>query len=280
MRIGISSYCFAATYETGKFDVLDLIEWVSKANVTHLEIAAYRLGHDLTKEPDVVREIAARAKERKVNIAAYAVDADFLTSDPEAAFDHIRSEINVAERLGIKLLRHDLARWTWSPANEAEYTDALARVVPYVQRLADYAAPKGITTLVENHGHCFNGPERMLGIHAAVRRDNFGFVVDVGNFLTVDADPLTSFVRCLPHARLLHLKDFSIRATQGDGEWQKTARGRFIKGRPLGDGDMPVAEILRTASDYRGPVTFEIDGPEDDMEAVTRSLAYVAGLTV
>ncbi|MBX2846287.1 MAG: sugar phosphate isomerase/epimerase [Saprospiraceae bacterium] len=50
------------------------------------------------------------------------------------------------------------------------------------QQLCDYAQPKNVHVLVENHGWQSSNPEWLIGVLKAVDRDNAGLLPDFGNF--------------------------------------------------------------------------------------------------
>ncbi len=118
---------------------------------------------------------------------------------------------------------------------------------------------------MENHGFFINNSERLRHLVYAVDRPNFRMLLDVGNFLCLDEDPLAAVPRSLPMAAVVHLKDFLVRDDRpGDG-WLTTAAGRSILGTIVGHGDLPVRALvgLIAASGFDGPVSIEFEGLED-----------------
>ncbi|WP_414171740.1 sugar phosphate isomerase/epimerase family protein [Clavibacter tessellarius] len=177
--------------------------------------------------------------------------------------------------LGIPLLRHDVFAWPWREADDAEFERALATIVPVCRALADHAATLGIATTVENHGMSMNASDRILRLVEAVDRPAFRVTLDVGNSLCVDEDPLHAVPRLLPHAAVVHLKDFDVRDVPPDDTWMTTLRGRGIRGAVVGSGDLPLGELLGlvAASGFDGPVSIEFEGLEDPMTGFTQGLA-------
>ena len=277
MQLGVSSYSFAASIEAGRMDVLDVVDWVARSDADHLELAQTGLGHDLPAEPDLVAELGARAAERGVPLVNYAVAADFREGDLDAAVEGVLAHVEVARALGVPRLRHDVVAWAWREGDEAEFEELFARVVPACQRIAESAAALGVATSVEDHGFCFNGSERVQRLAAAVDRPSFSTLLDVGNFLCVDEDPLEAVRRSLPTASVVHLKDFHVRERSPGEGWLTTLGGAGIRGTVVGDGDLPLREILAEirTSGFDGPMSIEFEGPEDDGAAVEKSLAAV-----
>lgn len=275
MQLGVSSYSFAKSFASGRLDILGAIDWIADSpDAQHLELALAGLGRDLDKDSGLVEAIRDRAHEREVPLENYVVGGNFRTGDVAAEVARITEHLNHAHALGITRFRHDVVEWAWRETNQAEFEDALERIVPPIQELAGVAAELGITTSVENHGNSINDPERLLRLIAAVDRDNFKATLDVGNFLCVAADPLLSVRRVLPVASVVHLKDFRVRSQSPGKGWLQTLNGDAILGTVVGWGDVPLPAIAEaiTDSDFDGPISIEFEGPEDDLFAIAEGL--------
>ena len=145
------------------------------------------------------------------------------------------------------------------------------------RELADYAAGYGITTLLENHGFFVNGSDRVIRLIHEVDRPNYGLLLDTGNFLCVDEDPLGAAARCAPLAKMVHLKDFYVRQAErltgvgglfrcDAGSWFSTNSGLYmLRGSILAQGDLDVWKTLKLIRDsgYDGYVSVEFEGMED-----------------
>jgi sugar phosphate isomerase/epimerase len=147
--------------------------------------------------------------------------------------------------------------------------------VPVCRDLADHAATLGIATTVENHGMSMNASDRILRLVEAVDRPAFHVTLDVGNSLCVDEDPLAAVPRLLPHAAVVHLKDFDVRDVPPDGTWMTTLGGRGIRGAVVGSGDLPIGRLLALVAEsgFDGPVSIEFEGLEDPITGFTQGLA-------
>lgn len=88
-----------------------------------------------------------------------------------------------------------------------------------VERLADgcrmvteYAAQKGIRTMVENHGFFLQDADRVEKLINTVNHPNFGWLCDMGNFLCADEDPAKSCGKAAPYVFYVHAKDFIVKS--------------------------------------------------------------------
>lgn len=291
MQLGVSSYSYASTIAAGGLDLLGVVDRVAATGADHLEIAqAGAGGPDLPDDPALTDAIAARAAERGLPLTSYVIAADFRSAhaagDLEAEVQRVFGHLEAARRLGVQRVRHDVVAWAWREGSEAEAREVAELVVRPCQRVADRAAELGLATMVENHGFFMNDPARVQALVAAVDRPNFSTLVDVGNFLCVDADPLAAVRTSLPTASVVHLKDFRVRpqleppgdpAAEG---WLRTVGGAGLLGSVVGEGDLPLAAIVREvrSSGFDGPVTIEFEGPEDDDAAVAAGLAHARQL--
>ncbi|HEU0164801.1 MAG TPA: sugar phosphate isomerase/epimerase family protein [Thermomicrobiales bacterium] len=275
MKLGVSSYSFATAFATGTMDILDAIDWIAGSSASHLEISLAGLGQDLIEQPDLVAAIKQRATEKNVPLVNYVVGANFRDSDLAGQIARLKKHIDIAHDLGITHFRHDVVEWGWRDPSQKEFEQVFATVVPVTQEIADYAAPLGIVTSVENHGFGFNNSERVRRLVDAVDRPNFRTTLDIGNFLCVDEQPIYAVAMNLPYASVIHLKDFYVRDERpGDG-WLKTVAGNHIRGAIVGYGDLPMRRLLTLIkeSGFDGPISIEFEGIEDDLLAIQTGLA-------
>ena len=157
-------------------------------------------------------------------------------------------------------------------------------IVEGCRRITEYAAARGVKTTVENHGFFCQDSVRMEQLIQTVDHQNFGWLVDTGNFLCVDEDPVAAVSRAASYAFHVHVKDF-IRKMAEDGcpsdGWIVTRGGNFIRGTVAGHGIVPVArciEILK-AADYDGYVSLEFEGWERLEDALHHGVAFLKKVT-
>ena len=138
-------------------------------------------------------------------------------------------------------------------------------------------------TLIENHGFFANGCDRVERILNGVAHPNYGLLLDTGNIVCVDEDPVAACQALAARTRMVHLKDFYIRSrdpgdsTQFDcgGHWFRSRAGKYLRGAILAQGDLDVYAILGALkkSGYDGCVAVEFEGLEDARYATGVSLA-------
>lgn len=303
MKIGVSSYSFSQCFANGSMDILDAIDWVAASDATHFELTGVGLvatvatlekgapagswdpadypdptaniAQDLVNQPALIAAIRARAESHNLPLTNYSVGADFWAGDTVAEIARVKQHIDTAHALGIPFFRHDVVAWSGREDDQDEFERIFAAIVPICQELADYAAPLGITTSIENHGFCFNNSERVRRMVWAVDRPNFRTTLDIGNFLCVDELPVSAVPKNLPIASVVHLKDFFIRDfVPGDG-WLPTPAGNAIQGSTVGFGDLPMKRLLAAvkASGFDGPIAIEYEGQAPALLAIENGIA-------
>src|SRR5262249_19576470 len=138
------------------------------------------------------------------------------------------------------------------PKGESEET-AVARAIEGIQASLPYAAEKGVTLALENHGGITATPEQLLKLVKAVDAPNFGVNLDTGNFHS--SDPYPDLDRIAPYAVNVQVK---------------TEISRDGKGKEEADLAR-VVSILREAR-YSGYVVLEYEASDDPMAAVPRHI--------
>ncbi|MFU1793059.1 sugar phosphate isomerase/epimerase family protein [Paenibacillus azoreducens] len=278
MKIGVSTYSLYRPIHEGKITVLEAIEKIAEMGGEHVEIVP--VGYTLTDNPELVDQIVAKAKAVGIDISNYAIGANFaLDSEDEVAkeIERVKKEVDIAARLGVKLMRHDVA--SRSDISIKQFNSEVGRLAEACRQIADYAAQYGITTSVENHGYYIQASDRVQTLVEAVDRSNFKTTLDVGNFMCVDEDPVIAVRKNLPYASIVHIKDFYLRpASQNPGEgWFTTAGGNYLRGAIAGHGDINLRESIRLIkeSGYDGYLSIEFEGMEDAYQGTRIGLENV-----
>lgn len=285
MQFGFSSYTFYQRLRDGRMSLLDVIDWIADSSGTHMEIATVSLSPEISndtstldEQPEFVSAIKSHAADRGVTLSNLVVPADLLSDDAqehERNMGRLKRHIQVAAELGIGLFRHDVARWAHRAKDVAEFESLMPRMVEASKELAQYAAQYGITTSVENHGLLMNGSERVRRLIHLVDEPNFKTTLDVGNFLSVDENPVVAVAENAPVASIVHLKDFYVRDEYPGEGWHHTPGGSYLLGAIVGYGDLDMRAIVRgiSQSGFDGFVSIEFEGIEDCLLGAATGLA-------
>jgi len=216
-------------------------------------------------QKDFALSLKKEAEENGIEISCYSVGANMLAEDLGAEVERVKAQVDVAEALGVKLFRHD-ASFSF-PGTYKGFINVVDVIADGCRRITEYAATKGIRTMIENHGFFCQDSDRAELLVNTVAHENFGLLVDMGNFLCVDEDPTLAVSRTAQYAFNVHAKDFIFKngaeGIPGDGFIQ-TRAGNFIRGTVVGHGIVPIRQCVRILKNrgYDGYLTLEFEGPE------------------
>ena len=280
MKIGVSSYSFEQYIKAEKMTQFDTIEKAKELGFDAIELTALVPDESISQQ-----EYAVKCKEKAnkigIEIASYTISANLLQENDELLekeLYRLRGQIDIASLLGVKKMRHDAF---FNLIKYRSFYNALPHIADSCRILTEYAAEKGIRTMVENHGLVCQDSIRLEQLVAAVNHDNFGLLIDMGNFICVDEDPVTAVSRLAPYAFHVHTKDMKlfgfdhpdndVSLSRGCNKWIGTITGR---------GDVPVEQcisVLKKAG-YDDVFSVEFEGKEDCIDALSDSLAYLRRL--
>jgi len=279
MKIGVSSYCFSRCVEAG-MSMEDVVRNAKEMGFDQIEITEFP-PVDGESLPETAARIRACCEKEGLPIHAYVVFADFINGsggDPAAEAERVKGMVDVAVVFGAKLMRHDT---TWGfrdrPGTFKEAADIIA---PHIRGVAEYAQSKGVRTMSENHGYFVQESARMEYLIEKVNHSNYGALIDVGNFLCADEDPILAVSRLAPYGFHAHAKDFlwkDGRLPAPGADWFPTRGGHHIRGTIVGHGVVPVAQCVKILRDghYAGDLGLEFEGPEEVLHAVKAGLDYL-----
>lgn len=272
MKIGVSSYSFQKLYATGSFSLFDAI---ARAKEIGFEGFEFSWRKEIT--PSMAGKLAEACAKAGLPVVSFVTGADFLApaggGDWKSEARRLEEMVLIAKTLGSPVMRHDAAR-----GGDAPFADALPVIANGCRAVTEYAARQGIRTMVENHGYFVQASSRCKRLIEAVGNPNFGSLIDMGNFLCADDDPVQAVTRMAPFAFHCHAKDFHVKARDaadpGKG-WFKSAAGAYLRGAIVGHGDVDIRGCLRAlkAGGYKGWLSIEFEGLEDNILALETGLA-------
>ena len=277
MKIAVSSYSYSQYMRKTGADYLKICDLAKASGFDGIEF----IDLDLTIQPasslaSLAETIHNHCQAIGLPIVAYTVGADFYAKGAQEV-SRLCKQVDIAGILGAPLLRHDV---TWTPPDKCNWRDVVQVVKGYIREVAEYGECKGIQTCTENHGYLMQDANRVEALILAVDHPNFGWLVDIGNFLCVDEPAIHALPIALPHAFHVHVKDFLSKdadtASPGDG-WFDSRHGTHLRGTIVGHGVVPVAKCINMIkeSGYNGVISLEFEGPEDNLPAIDAGLSIL-----
>ncbi len=267
-RIGVSTYSFWHFDEkTTKWrDIEKCLETAADMGFDGVEILQVQM---LDTSPTTLQKIKRRAFSLGLDLMGYSTHQTFLTPDEAKRGDNILKTAQLLEQayeLGIPTMRVNTGRWGTSknfdelmahrgiePRLEG-YTDedGFKWVIDSFEKLIPEAEKRGVVMGLENHWGLGITPEGVLRVVDAVKSPWLQVTLDTGNFLE---DPYDRLKQLAPHTALMQAKTY-----YGGGLWY-TLDLDYAR----------IAAIMHEAG-YRGYISLEMEGKEDPMTAVPKSL--------
>ncbi len=274
MKIGVSSYSFQQLINAGSESQLSVMKKAKEMGFDGIEFTDL-IPPEGVSEAEYAAMIREESEKLGLPVTAYTISANMLGENGvDAEVERVCKKIDIAEILGAKNLRHDAA---WGVPDDikafAGFEQVLSTIVDGCRRITEYAASKGITTMIENHGFFCQDSERVEKIVNGVGNANFGVLLDMGNFACADENSADAAGRLAPYIKHVHAKDFHIKSGNGLDPGKgffKSRGGNYLRGSVIGHGDIPVFQCLSIIknSGYDGYVSIEFEGIEDCLKGI------------
>ncbi len=280
MKIGVSSYSFSGLVNAGKMSQMDVVREAKNMGFDAIEFSVFALPSGETPAT-FAPKVREECEKYALPVVSYAIGADFLTGAAgkwENEVERLHDEVRVAKSLGAPLMRHDVTRGFPATRKRARgFNDALPILISACRAVSDFAADLGVKTMVENHGFFCQDSERIEQLINGVNRENFGALIDIGNFLCADEDPAQAVARLAPYAFHAHAKDFHVKPGTADNPgagWFQSRAGNYLRGAIIGHGNVPVKHCLRLLkkAGYDGFCSVEFEGLEDPRMGIAKGL--------
>ena len=275
MKFSVTSYSFSQLLRAGKITQRGMVSLAKEIGFEGIEFT------DLIPEEGFSEEEYAIALKEEVakhglSMVSHTVGANLLADNIDEEIKRLKHKVDIAALLGAPTLRHD-AYFSF-PENKPEDADFdyyLPKVTDAFRKVTEYAETKGVKTCTENHGFICQDAVRVEKIINTVNHKNFGWLVDMGNFMCTDGDCYESVKLAAKYAFHVHAKDFYIMDTPEKSI--KTSGGNYIQGSAVGKGVVPVKKCVNElkAQGYDGFITIEFEGRQDCCEALKEGLEFL-----
>ncbi len=279
MKIGVSSYSFSQYIRAGKMTQFDCVSKAKEMGFDAIEFTEL-VPPEGESKLSYAKRICDEAKKCDIEVSAYVVGANLAQSDTTDEVKRLKECVDVAHALGAKFFRHDIM---YGYDSFRSFDLALPTIAAAIREVTEYAKGLAIKTTSENHGYIAQDSDRMERLFNTVNHENYGALIDVGNFLCADENPAVAVSRLANFAFMVHAKDFLTKAYEiGDApEGYFQTRGcNYLKGVPVGKGDVPVAQciaILKRAG-FDGNVDIEYEGAEDCVKGIAEGLSFLKSI--
>lgn len=273
MKISVSSYSFSQYVKSGKLLHFDVIKKAHEIGFKAIEFTDIP-GDSYEAQLEYAKKLRAEADKYGMDINAYTIGANLYQPTPEESaveVARLKGQVDIAKILGCSVMRHDVCYTLGKSGNSRSFGLMLPTIAENARAVTEYAATQGIVTCTENHGYIAQDSYRVEQLFNAVAHDNYGLLVDVGNFVCADEDNEAAVSRVAPYAVHVHAKDMYKSSVPLEGYIQ-TRGCNYFKGAIVGEGDCNVEKCLRILkrAGYDGYCSIEFEGAEDCIEGITR----------
>lgn len=268
MKFSVSTYSFGDYREENSLGIFGVIDKAAEMGFDGIEFIE---DYWLNWPDEEIKKVGQYARDKGLSTVAFCVGADLINRENEV--EHVCGLIDKAALLGVSMLRHDITGGRKGKKNGIGYACLLPELKEKCTKITEYAEKLGIKTMTENHGYYSQDADRVASLIDAVDHENFGALVDLGNFMCADEDPVLSASRLAPYAVHVHCKDFLYKkgnTTDPGATWFKTRGGNYLRGTIVGHGEANIAQSLAILKGrgYDGYVSLEFEGVEDNLRGI------------
>lgn len=275
MKFSVSTYSFGDYREENSLGIFGVIDKAAEMGFDGIEFVE---DYWLEWPDEEIKKVGQYARDKGLETVAFCVGADLINRENEV--ERVCGLIDKAALLGVSMLRHDITSGVYGKKNGIGYACLLPELKEKCTQITEYAKKLGIKTMTENHGYFSQDADRVASLIDTVGNDNFGVLLDLGNFMCADEDPSLSASRLAPYAFHVHCKDFLYKKgteiNPGDG-WFVTRAGNYLRGTIVGHGEAKIAQSLGMLKrkGYDGFISLEFEGTEDNLVGIKMGLSNI-----
>jgi sugar phosphate isomerase/epimerase len=260
LKLSLAAYSFRDSLapRTGKptMDLFQFVELAADLALDGVELTSYYFPPDV--DADYLHRLKQRAFTLGLDVSGTSVGNNFCVApgpERDKQLTLVRTWVDRAAELDAPVIRIFAGT---VPRGETEEV-AVARAIEGIKESLPYAAKKGVTLALENHGGITATPGQLLKLIQAIDGPNFGINLDTGNFH--GEDPYADLAQLAPYAVNVQVKT-EISA----------------KGKAKEEADLSrVVGLLRDAK-YSGYVVLEYEAQEEPAVAVPRHIKKLRSL--
>ena len=252
LKLSLAAYSYRQwlTAKPPKMDLFKFVDLCADLALDGTELTSYYFPPDAG--PEYFHRLKQHAFTLGLDVSGTSVGNNFCVPEGperEKQMALMKTWIDNAAELDAPVIRIFAGTVPRGDSEDA----AVTRAIEGIKASLPYAAQKGVTLALENHGGITATPVQILKLVEAIDAPNFGVNLDTGNFRTED-----------PYADLAKLAPYGVNV-QVKTEIQR-------KGQKKEEADLAkVVNILREAK-YSGYVVLEYEASEDAMTAVPRHI--------
>ena len=265
IRLGVSTYSYWH-FAKEKYPIEKVIEHAALIGFEGVEVLHRQMAEE---GKPYLNRLKKAAWDNGLSLFFLSIHQNFVQPDKakrQEHIDHTKRCLDLAAYLGCPAIRLNSGRWGTiadfqkmldaggreTPIEGYSDDDAFSWCIESINACLAHAESVGVAMALENHWGLTTSVDGLLRIYKAVNSPWLVLNVDTGNFF---GDPYSQLERLAPHASIVQAKTY-----YGGGVYY-TLDPDFKR----------IAKILRHAG-FKGWVSLEMEGKEDAMTAVPKSL--------
>ena len=257
----------------GENSSFQIMRYAAKRGVAGVELMNFS---DELKTPDmaVAKELGRLAKSEGLKLPCFSCGVNFA-EDTAARIERIKRYADICSELEIPYLHHTLIMM-WDGGTHMERTAELMDIaVSAALEINDYAAGKGVQTLIEDQGYIVNGIKN-YGEFMKRTEGKIGVLLDFGNIMFAD-ETAEDFYAAFPDVKQIHVKDNKITSAPLKPRSYRTMKGNYLTDCSFGEGDVAMDKLAAALkkNGYNGCYSLEFLPKKNDDE-VTEMIEKVA----
>ena len=230
-----------------------------------------------TPSLSVAKDVLSKTRSAGLVIPCFSAGATLYGEGLKSEIDKIKNFIEMAAFMEIPYMHHTIYIPFKIEEIKGDREDIFRVGIEAALELSDYAAKRGVKTIVEDQGLIFNGVKAYSRLISETE-GKVGTVLDTGNIMFVDesaVDFARVFGKSIAH---VHLKDYKIlpSAESTAKARYKTLGGGYIGSIEIGCGDVDFRGVRAELDkvNYGGYYSIEFDKP-DSISEIERTLKFI-----
>lgn len=275
MKTCVSMWSLVPLVRSGEVDTVSFVKYAASVRAQGVELLNI-FWKDRDREIPLVRQALADAG---LTVAVYDATNDFSRQDPAeraAQVTRVKEDVDVALELGtdtVRVFAGDLR-------DGIRFETCLDWIVSGLQECASYAASRGVTLTLENHGKLAGRSSQVAEILRLVGSPALKVTIDTANFLLVDEDPNAAIRAVAAQTGHVHFKDFRPAPADYQGRTYRSLAGKPFIGVVAGQGSVDLKQAVADlrAAGYDKWLSIEFESETDPLTGTAASLAALQGV--
>jgi sugar phosphate isomerase/epimerase len=274
MKLGFMIYSLGRTIAEGGLTVPQALALMRECGAEGVDVSDWNVqGHTNA-------EARAMVHDAGLAVSCYISGADLTTGPgPErsAALDHLRARLDDAVEVGGSTVLFT----TGVAAEGADRAEARRNAAAGLAELLPRAADLGLTLTIEDFGALQSPYQTAAECLETCELAGPGLMLtyDTGNMVLGDEDPVAFLKAVAPKVVHAHAKDWR-RLSYGSLFGLPSRAGHRYVGAVVGKGVINYPAVIAALKQmgYPGYLSFEYEGPEDQIQAARDGCAYLRSL--